>query len=1298
MLDGSEVAEGTATLPDGPTFKHAGAAGIKASRRICKDTVDGEDCHVFVVGNNTFVCPHISLLRSKITARATVGALKKIFILAVKEAQQYQEAEICLVEPLPIDRADRGGEWMLARAIWQATGDMCAGREGTKVYFGATDGSFGDRLAGACAAIIDLTARAAAGDCDSTAVIGIISEMHDWNPMIKLLEGKTDPTGKLAKILELIHQREAREMYEQGCNLLQIIEELPPTQDEPDQTEVQPEGPTQSATEERPPSGGGSTSSAEEREVWNVNTRNTGLVRAPSDPLTHGPAKRGAIRIDNLKGSDEQPDKKACIEGCSEGILISLFDGGGSTRHILSRAGVDLGAYVHAECVAELRAPVAEEFGYSLDERWCIDLSGRPAIYLHDVWAPFRMLQEPEGKLMRQIIAVGKKCGSKYVIVGGSPCVDLTVSGAYKGALGFCGQESWHFHAFLAYIIAIQKGDEKAVFFVLLENAGSMKSQHLEYMTRVLKIPKIFVQQIDTAEFTIAKRNRNILTSGRPRPVHIPAQPSPIGDDVIRHPTAGPSLMPLMTPRGCTRTARKPVWSDPSYLAKNLLYRKEQQMKDWFDEIGQRPYNVDGSLRVPFDIHVVFKEKVDMWKRLQNWALDKAKHQICRGRIGMSLEPAKNEHGQACNVVTLSSRGRTAIPPSQIIAITTTGRRQSGVQAQDERLIDVVITMREDGEKYEHVVLTETVWPIGVSPRDLHNEYISGYPPASLIEEIKPLLDFIEENADVLPIRTLRRKEREKLVGYDDMFREDNANAKSMSDHFSGLMTGNAFHPLTILKAIGGEKGPITEFIKDNAENCHVMKKLAVEEVEAEYVKLKSVASSLLGGTTCNRKLIRDKAFPEEFHDYMSRAQDHQSEDVQAPLCDTIRTGARRRLVENVVREPPSLVFDNIIQTAQNQGTVHGPTYPDLAKDKRIAAIIERCKVAAAMLLSSGQDDVKADIKALIKKIAGEHIEGGTGLVPTGTNRTARLTAVLLLIEAAALAQRRGTAKPANVAVVEKGAVKVYGSQAAEITIVVDIVNESPGHFAIVNTEVMTKNGCLPAGMSAVGFGEDSGDEAAKIVLHSHGLCKPFLLEQTTAEANDTEEKIVVSDLLQAVTGRGGNLNKCRKYIRHIVAKCPQKIREFKEAVAKDAQFGDELAGLYQAIRTETIGPDGLLAKTGMSDSERGALEAIRNLRHVAIFDEDHKTWFAKDIIKVDAVALQGIRGVAKDNAAFFVTGKQVTLRKGHKNGNCGRQKTEGAQGGSLESNATQPAIFTRYLPLQKLPAAIAAEAKKTRQ
>ena len=77
----------------------------------------------------------------------------------------------------------------------------------------------------------------------------------------------------------------------------------------------------------------------------------------------------------------------------------------------------------------------------------------------------------------------------KWIIVGGSPCQDLTFAGPLRGVLGLVGPSSRLFFVLLCVIYAMQRLVGAEAVRYLVENAASMLQIHLDAFCRLLGLP-----------------------------------------------------------------------------------------------------------------------------------------------------------------------------------------------------------------------------------------------------------------------------------------------------------------------------------------------------------------------------------------------------------------------------------------------------------------------------------------------------------------------------------------------------------------------------------------------------------------------------------------------------------------------------------------------------------------------------------------------------------------------------------------------------------------------------------------
>ena len=88
-------------------------------------------------------------------------------------------------------------------------------------------------------------------------------------------------------------------------------------------------------------------------------------------------------------------------------------------------------AAIIAECDLSLRELVCTECGFRSDEKWGCTAEGTAVLYLKDVHEVINR----ECQLLKDLVQMFPDC--KWIIVGGSPCQDLTFAGPLRGMLAF---------------------------------------------------------------------------------------------------------------------------------------------------------------------------------------------------------------------------------------------------------------------------------------------------------------------------------------------------------------------------------------------------------------------------------------------------------------------------------------------------------------------------------------------------------------------------------------------------------------------------------------------------------------------------------------------------------------------------------------------------------------------------------------------------------------------------------------------------------------------------------------------
>ena len=218
-------------------------------------------------------------------------------------------------------------------------------------------------------------------------------------------------------------------------------------------------------------------------------------LRAPvdTDPVTESAPKGKAcqdIKEDEPKQllADQQialdqkeTSEQAQITG-GYGV-ITLFDGVSSVVPALTKKfGYAPTVAILAENDIDVRAVVCAEFGYRADEQWSFTPQGTAALYVKDVHS----LIANNCHVLRSTIEAYP--GLKWIIIGGSPCQDLTFAGPYKGLLGLAGPCSRLFFVFVCIIFTVQQLCGPQAVRFLAENAASMLEMHYSAFCRLLSI------------------------------------------------------------------------------------------------------------------------------------------------------------------------------------------------------------------------------------------------------------------------------------------------------------------------------------------------------------------------------------------------------------------------------------------------------------------------------------------------------------------------------------------------------------------------------------------------------------------------------------------------------------------------------------------------------------------------------------------------------------------------------------------------------------------------------------------
>ena len=189
----------------------------------------------------------------------------------------------------------------------------------------------------------------------------------------------------------------------------------------------------------------GITNEAHQIDAVGVPTGQTGERHAKC----HSKIPRIADPDKTLSGGNNNSIKCGVVK--ADYGVISLFDGVSTVVPTLhKKLGYPPTVILLAEIDISLRALVCAEFGYRPDQTWGRTKHGSACLYVKDV----NSLLDDHCRRLYEAVAIAPN--AKWIIVGGSPCQDLTFAGAFRGLLGLVGKNSRLFFTLLGIIRAMQ--------------------------------------------------------------------------------------------------------------------------------------------------------------------------------------------------------------------------------------------------------------------------------------------------------------------------------------------------------------------------------------------------------------------------------------------------------------------------------------------------------------------------------------------------------------------------------------------------------------------------------------------------------------------------------------------------------------------------------------------------------------------------------------------------------------------------------------------------------------------------
>ena len=100
-----------------------------------------------------------------------------------------------------------------------------------------------------------------------------------------------------------------------------------------------------------------------------------------------------------------------------------------------------------------------------------------------DVWD---LLRQDGGRFQRLCELLPRE--ALTLLIGGSPCQDVSPMGPGRGRMGLCGEGSIHFFVFPALAWAVARARPDLTVHVVVENAGSIRPEHLLAMSEALGV------------------------------------------------------------------------------------------------------------------------------------------------------------------------------------------------------------------------------------------------------------------------------------------------------------------------------------------------------------------------------------------------------------------------------------------------------------------------------------------------------------------------------------------------------------------------------------------------------------------------------------------------------------------------------------------------------------------------------------------------------------------------------------------------------------------------------------------
>ena len=230
------------------------------------------------------------------------------------------------------------------------------------------------------------------------------------------------------------------------------------------------------------------------------------------------------------------------------------------------------------------------------------------------------------GQAIRQALAIAQQRGTpirRVILVGGSPCQNLTIMNAFNGFLGVAGPASKHVHIFPVLLSDLHLVGEALQVFLCIENAGSMQDFHRQYILEAIGFTDEQVTRLDAQKWSAVRRNRLFISSLPRAQVTAPQQLKPPWDDgwVPSAHKEDPKHMPWLRTRG-DAPAGNPRHTAAAYHPISMVYRCQVfGGPDKFQALwtaGKAYPDINWELYIPEDLRQAWQVILD-WDILHNF-------------------------------------------------------------------------------------------------------------------------------------------------------------------------------------------------------------------------------------------------------------------------------------------------------------------------------------------------------------------------------------------------------------------------------------------------------------------------------------------------------------------------------------------------------------------------------------------------------------------------------------------------------------------------------------------------------